>query len=93
MFAHPCCRWETTILTVAYSTPVETIEELRLKINDYIDTNSRDWSGFALNIDKMDNQNALHLIVAIEREYIRLHTIIGEINKFCRPTKLAGLGW
>jgi hypothetical protein len=47
---------------------METVEELRSKINEFINANSRDWSGFALNIDKMDNQNALHLIVAIERE-------------------------
>ncbi|KAF7782435.1 hypothetical protein Agabi119p4_1811 [Agaricus bisporus var. burnettii] len=58
--------WESTMLTVAYDTPIETFEELRSKIESFINTNSRDWSGFMLNIDKMDFQNALHLSVAIE---------------------------
>ncbi|TFK25518.1 hypothetical protein FA15DRAFT_686963 [Coprinopsis marcescibilis] len=58
--------WETTNLMVSYSTPIETIEQLRVKIGTYIDSNSREWSGFALNIDKMEYQNAIHLIVAIE---------------------------
>jgi hypothetical protein len=62
-------RWESTTLTVAYDTPMETIENLKNKISTYITTNSREWSGFSLNIDKMDYQNAIHLIVAIERTY------------------------
>lgn len=62
-------RWETTTLTVAYDTSMEVIESLKSKINTYIGTNSREWSGFTLNIDKMDYQNAISLIVAIERTY------------------------
>lgn len=62
-------RWETTNLMVAYSTPLELIEQLKVKIATYIDENSREWSAFALNIDKMEYQNAIHLIVAIERKY------------------------
>ncbi|KAH6914178.1 Mechanosensitive ion channel-domain-containing protein [Coprinopsis sp. MPI-PUGE-AT-0042] len=58
--------WETTNLMVAYSTPLELIEQLKGKIATYIDENNREWSGFALNIDKMEYQNAIHLIVAIE---------------------------
>lgn len=58
---------------VSYNTPMDVIEQLRSKIDSYITTNNRDWSGFALNIDKMEFQNALHLIVAIERE---LHSLI-----------------
>ena len=54
---------------VSYNTPIELIEQLKIKIGAYISTNSREWSGFALNIDKMEFQNALHLIVAIEREF------------------------
>jgi hypothetical protein len=53
---------------VAYSTPLELIEQLRVKIGTYIDENNREWSGYALNIDKMEYQNAIHLIVAIERK-------------------------
>lgn len=29
--------------------------------------NSRDWSGMDFNIDKMEYQNAIHIIVAMER--------------------------
>ena len=53
---------------MSYNTSIEVIEQLRLKISAYITANSREWSGFALNIDKMEFQNALHLIVAIERK-------------------------
>ena len=60
-------RWETTTLTVAYDTSMEVVESLKSKINTYISSNSREWSGFNLNIDKMEYQNALSLIVAIER--------------------------
>ena len=62
-------RWESTTLTVAYDTPMEVIEELKGKISTYVNTNSREWSGFALNIDKMEYQNAISLIVAMERMY------------------------
>ncbi|KXN90176.1 hypothetical protein AN958_04666 [Leucoagaricus sp. SymC.cos] len=58
--------WESTTLTVSYNTPIEVIEQLRLKIGSYIAANNREWSDFGLNIDKMEYQNALHLIVAIE---------------------------
>ena len=62
-------RWETTNLMISYSTPLELIEQLKGKIAQYIDDNSREWSGFALNIDKMEYQNAIHLVVAIERKH------------------------
>lgn len=62
-------RWETTTLTVAYDTSMEVIESLKSKINTYVSTNSREWSGFTLNIDKMEYQNAISLIVAMERTY------------------------
>ena len=62
-------RWESTTLTVAYDTSMETIESLKNKISTYVNTNSREWSGFALNIDKMEYQNAVYLVIAIERTY------------------------
>ena len=48
---------------------MEVIENLKGKINTYVTTNSREWSGFTLNIDKMEYQNAISLIVAMERTY------------------------
>jgi len=58
--------WETTNLMISYNTPLEIIEQLRSRINTYVTANNREWSGCALNIDKMEYQNAIHLIVAME---------------------------
>ncbi|KAF8078076.1 Mechanosensitive ion channel-domain-containing protein [Lyophyllum atratum] len=58
--------WETTKLTVSYNTPLETIEQIKLRINSYVTANNREWSGCALNIDKMEYQNAITLVVAME---------------------------
>ncbi|KAJ7077903.1 Mechanosensitive ion channel-domain-containing protein [Mycena belliarum] len=58
--------WETTTLMVSYDTPLEVLEELRVRLNAYITANNREWSNCALNIDKMEYQNAIHLIVAME---------------------------
>ncbi|KAF7356734.1 Calcium channel [Mycena venus] len=58
--------WETTTLMVSYNTPLEVLEELRVRINAYVAANNREWSNCALNIDKMEYQNAIHLIVAME---------------------------
>ncbi|KAJ6474595.1 Mechanosensitive ion channel-domain-containing protein [Mycena vitilis] len=58
--------WETTTLMVSYTTPLEVLEELRVRINAYVSANNREWSNCALNIDKMEYQNAIHLIVAME---------------------------
>ena len=59
-------------MTVSYSTPLEVIEQLKSRINDYVAANSREWSGCAVNIDKMEYQNAIHLVVAMERMCIFL---------------------
>jgi hypothetical protein len=48
---------------------MEVIDQLRNRINMYVNANNREWSGFALNIDKMEYQNAIHLIVAMERMF------------------------
>ncbi|KAJ7050498.1 Mechanosensitive ion channel-domain-containing protein [Mycena amicta] len=58
--------WETTNLVVAYTTPLEVLEELRSSISAYVAANNREWSNSALNIDKMEYQNAIHLVVAME---------------------------
>ncbi|KAH9485263.1 Mechanosensitive ion channel protein Msy1 [Psilocybe cubensis] len=58
--------WETTQLMVSYDTPMEAIEQLRLKIIAYMNANSREWSDCALNIDKMQYQNAIYLNVSME---------------------------
>lgn len=61
--------WETTNLQVAYDTPLEVIEKLRQKLKQYVAANSREWGGGCeINIDKMEYQNVIHLIIAMERE-------------------------
>lgn len=60
-------RWETTNLIVSYNTPLEIIEQLKLRLRQYINENNRDWAGFDMNIDKMQYQNSIGLIVAIQR--------------------------
>lgn len=64
--------WESTTLMVSYNTPLELIEELRARINTYVVENNREWSGCGLNIDKMEYQNAIYLVVAMERAYFSL---------------------
>ncbi|RDB20890.1 hypothetical protein Hypma_011984 [Hypsizygus marmoreus] len=58
--------WETTKLTISYDTPLEIVDQLKSRINAYVQANNREWSGCNLNIDKMEYQNALHLVVAME---------------------------
>jgi hypothetical protein len=60
--------WESTTLMIAYNTPLELVEQLKARIQAYITANNREWSGSAVNIDKMEFQNAIHLTVAVERE-------------------------
>jgi len=52
---------------VSYDTPMHVIEAIKARVNSYITANSREWSGCSVNIDKMEYQNAIHLIVAVER--------------------------
>lgn len=58
--------WESTTLMIAYNTPLELVEQLKAHIQAYITANNREWSGSAVNIDKMEFQNAIHLTVAVE---------------------------
>ncbi|KAH7327668.1 Mechanosensitive ion channel-domain-containing protein [Rhizoctonia solani] len=59
--------WETTDLQVGYDTPLEIIEKLRQRLKQYVANNSREWGGGCeININKMEYQNAIHLVVAME---------------------------
>ncbi len=51
---------------IAYDTSLEVVETLRIKLQAYVAANSREWSNVAVNIDKMEYQNAIHLTVAME---------------------------
>jgi len=54
---------------IGYATPLSLVEKLRSRISQYIGENSREWNNSAVWIDKMEFQNAIHLIIAIEREF------------------------
>jgi len=58
--------WESTNLQVAYDTPLEAVETLKSRLQAYVTQNNRDWSNVAVNIDKMDYQNAVTLVIAME---------------------------
>lgn len=61
-------RWESTTVTISYSTSLEIVEQLKQHIQAYVVANSREWSGCNVNIDKMEFQNAIHLTIAVERK-------------------------
>ena len=53
---------------VAYDTPLEILEQLKRKLEDFIndDKRRREWANVTVNIDKMDYQNAIHLTIGME---------------------------
>jgi hypothetical protein len=63
-------RWESTPLTIAYDTPLKDIETLRRRLEEYIqdEENRRQWNNVVVNIDKMEFQNSIHLVVAMEHK-------------------------
>lgn len=63
------CRWESTNLTISYNTSLELVEQLKAKLNQYVTEHNREWSGVIVNIDKMEYQNAIYIIIAMERMY------------------------
>ncbi|KAK7061127.1 hypothetical protein VNI00_000863 [Paramarasmius palmivorus] len=57
---------ETTTIMISYNTPLEIVEELKVRINQYVSDNSREWVSGGVLIDKMEYQNAIHLIIVME---------------------------
>ena len=53
---------------ISYDTPLSLVEQLRSRISQYMNENNREWNNSAVWIDKMEFQNAIHLIIALERE-------------------------
>lgn len=53
---------------ISYDTPLNLVEQLRSRISQYISENNREWNNSAVWIDKMEFQNAIHLIIAVERK-------------------------
>jgi len=58
--------WESVILTISYSTPLEVIEQLKVRVQTYINANAREWSGCGIIIDKMEFQNSVTVNVCVE---------------------------
>ncbi|KAI3619617.1 calcium channel [Moniliophthora roreri] len=57
---------ETTTIMIAYNTPLEIVEQLKARIKQYVSDNSREWVSGDVLIDKMEFQNAIHLIIVME---------------------------
>ncbi|KAL5536761.1 hypothetical protein ACEPAF_584 [Sanghuangporus sanghuang] len=58
--------WETTNLQVGYDTALELIEALQSRLKAYVSQNNREWSNVNVNINKMEYQNAMTLVIAME---------------------------
>lgn len=58
--------WESTTIMISYGTPLEIVEQLRQRVQAYVANNNREWSNCAVNIDKMEYQNAIHLTIGVE---------------------------
>ncbi|KAI0788812.1 Mechanosensitive ion channel-domain-containing protein [Abortiporus biennis] len=58
--------WESTTIMIAYDTPLDVIEQLRIRLQGYVSQNDHEFSNVGVNIDKMEYQNATHIIIAME---------------------------
>lgn len=63
---------------IAYDTPLSLVEKLRSRISHFVNENSREWNNSAVWIDKMEFQNAIHLIIAIERKCLGISSAISD---------------
>ena len=66
---------------IAYDTPLSLVEQLRSRISQFVNENSREWNNSAVWIDKMEFQNAIHLIIAIERGYLCFSSVIVDAER------------
>ncbi|KAL4250143.1 hypothetical protein ABKN59_006484 [Abortiporus biennis] len=55
--------WESTELMISYQTSLSTLSLLNARLKSYADQHSRDWTDITIQIDKMEYQNATHLLV------------------------------
>ena len=55
-------------MQVGYDTPLDVLETLHARLKAYVAANNREWSNVLINIDKMEYQNCLTLVIAMERE-------------------------
>jgi len=60
--------WETTTLNIGFDTPLDVVEQLKTRLKGYISDNNREWSDVVVNIDKIENQNAIYLNISVQRE-------------------------
>ncbi|KAG8984674.1 hypothetical protein FRB90_005179 [Tulasnella sp. 427] len=60
--------WESTNLQIGYETPLEIIEQLKVRLRQYMAENNREWAspGVEIWIDSMKFQNCINLVIAIE---------------------------
>lgn len=66
---------------IAYDTPLSLVEQLRSRISLFVNENNREWNNSAVWIDKMEFQNAIHLIIALERKCLRFLSAISDTER------------
>ncbi|CDZ97984.1 Predicted mechanosensitive ion channel [Phaffia rhodozyma] len=61
--------WEVISIQIAYDTPLEVIEDLNVRVKQYLMDNNREWGGsHQLNINNISQQNAIYIDIAIEHK-------------------------
>lgn len=62
--------WESTNLQIGYETPLDIIEQLKVRLRQYMAENNREWGspGVEIWIDNMKYQNSINLVIAIEHK-------------------------
>ncbi|KAG8944251.1 hypothetical protein FRC00_010683, partial [Tulasnella sp. 408] len=62
--------WETTNLQIGYETPLDIIEQLKVRLRQYMAENNREWGspGVEIWIDNMKYQNCINLVIALEHK-------------------------
>lgn len=56
---------------------MEVVEQLRQRVKAYVAANNREWANAEIQIDKMEYQNAITLIIAMERTCLQLSSWFG----------------
>lgn len=67
-FRRSTSTWETTTLNIGFETPLDVVEQLKTRLKGYISDNNREWSDVVVNIDKIENQNAIYLNISVQHK-------------------------
>ncbi|KAF8513408.1 Mechanosensitive ion channel-domain-containing protein [Hysterangium stoloniferum] len=60
--------WETVTLNIGYDTPLEVVEQLKVRLKGYVAANCREWSDISIIIDKIEYQNAIFININMQHK-------------------------